>query len=475
MTRRPRVLLVTEGTYPFVLGGVSVWCDLLVRRLAFDWRVLAIVAADAPREPFIRLPAHARLARRVEVWSDDPPPFAIARPTSSDVAIPALLARHLIGLDGDPRELQSILVMCRERRTQLRGVFRSRTAWEAFRAEIAVMSATTSRASDAAGLADDDAALVYQALYWVARVAAVVAPACDVVLASAAGWSAIPGIVEKAVRGVPLVVAEHGVFLREAYLGVVGPGARPGERFLMVRLARGLTRAAYAHADVVAPVSEANARWERELGVDERRIRVIPNGSRSMRAPVPAPRTRTVVSVCRIDPLKDIRTLLLAAAEVVRRMPDAQFTHYGPVGTGAEAYARACTDLHRRLGLGKSFRFLGPTSDAPGVMAAADVAVLSSISEGMPLAALEAMAQARPVVATAVGGVPETIGGAGIVTPSGDVSALADALCALLGSPALAERLGRRGYQRVQDQFAEERCLAVYDELLTGLAASRAA
>src|SRR3954471_18611644 len=67
---RPRVLLITEGTYPYVVGGVSSWCDLLVHNLTeFEWQVLPIIAAHG-RPPLFELTPHAREVGRIELWSE---------------------------------------------------------------------------------------------------------------------------------------------------------------------------------------------------------------------------------------------------------------------------------------------------------------------------------------------------------------------------------------------------------------------
>jgi Glycosyl transferases group 1 len=78
---------------------------------------------------------------------------------------------------------------------------------------------------------------------------------------------------------------------------------------------------------------------------------------------------------------------------------------------------------------------LGPTTDPHSVTRAADVVLLTSISEGLPMVVLEAMGQGRPIVATGVGGVPEVIHGCGVVCPPADDRALATALITLLRSP----------------------------------------
>ena len=124
-----------------------------------------------------------------------------------------------------------------------------------------------------------EAARLYQLLYWVARTAAVPTPPCALLHVTAAGWAAIPALVHKALHGTPILLTEHGVYVREAYLASVrDTAATLGEKHMSTRIALGLTRAIYEAADVIAPVTEANAAWERALGVDGAKIRVIPNG-----------------------------------------------------------------------------------------------------------------------------------------------------------------------------------------------------
>ena len=124
-----------------------------------------------------------------------------------------------------------------------------------------------------------------------------------------------------------------------------------------------------------------------------------------------------MVAIGRIDPLKDVHTMLRVAVEVLERMPHAQFLYYGPSSPDQEAYAKSCEDLHRQLGLDERFKFMGSTRDVNGALQAADMLLMTSISEGMPMGILEALAQGRPVVATSVGGVPEVLRGCGIVAP----------------------------------------------------------
>ena len=132
---RPRILLTTEGTYPYVMGGVSSWCNVLVNGLTeFDWQVLPIVPPDGRARAF-ELPDHAREVGRIEVWSEALPQRGRPQPFQRRGAeqLPAILARNLLGWYGDPdvrgRRLGVVSPLPRRRAFS---VFRSRRGWTAF-------------------------------------------------------------------------------------------------------------------------------------------------------------------------------------------------------------------------------------------------------------------------------------------------------------------------------------------------------
>lgn len=467
--KRLRVLLVTEGTYPYVMGGVSTWCDQLLRSLAdIDWLVVPIVAGGLKRRPIYELPENAQLGALVDLWGTEHPGLPVRRKNRRE-ELAAELARSLLSWNSDPALLVSELVWCHLHRDAIMPSFRSKRSWLLFLEALEQIADESNE--DVTPMRMDMATAVscYQTLSWVARTAAIRLPSADVLHVTAAGWAGVPALVSKELTGTPMLLTEHGVFVREAYLAAARSSEGAGSRLLSTRLARSFARATYRAADLVAPVTEAHCPWEIALGVPTERIRPIPNGATVADTTVPAPRQKLVVTVGRIDPLKDTKTLLRVAGKVLERDPAARFLHYGPVPAGQEAYGASCLRLHEQLGLGEKFVFMGPTADPHGAIRDADVALMTSISEGFPIAVLEALSEGRPVVTTAVGGVLEAMRGSGLAAAPRDVDGLADAVCTLIADPELAQALGARGHARVRRHFSQQAFVERYRQILSDL------
>ena len=151
---------------------------------------------------------------------------------------------------------------------------------------------------------------------------------------------------------------------------------------------------------------------------------------------------------------------------VVDAQPTAQLVLLGDGALRDELEAQAA-----ELGIADRVTFAGQVPDARSLLPAADIALLSSVSEGLSVSLLEAMAARLPVVATNVGGNPELVvkNETGLLTPTGDDAALAAALVALLGDAARRAALGAAGRARVVEQFTSERMHAAYAERYRGM------
>lgn len=181
------------------------------------------------------------------------------------------------------------------------------------------------------------------------------------------------------------------------------------------------------------------------LGLELDPFRVAPRGRLRRELGVP-PAAPLIGLVGRLVPVKRVDLFLEAAALVSRRHPDATF-----VVVGDGELRRELVEQAQRLGIGPRVHFLGWRSDLPGIYADLDVVALTSRNEGTPVSVIEALASARPVVATAVGGVPDLLGRSefGSLVPPGDPDAIAIAIVDLLADEGRRTRLAELGPSRV--------------------------
>ena len=222
--------------------------------------------------------------------------------------------------------------------------------------------------------------------------------------------------------------------------------------------------------DAVIAVSEATRRYQQQRNlVRAGRIETIHTFVDTAPIAAAAPAARAAVraelgiaaavlvvgTVGAVIPRKGIADLVRAWRRVLDVHADARLL---VVGDEPQGHADALRALADRLGLGGTIVWAGRRADVPAILAALDVFVLASHQEPFGLAAAEAMAAGLPVVATAVGGLPECIadGETGLLVPPADERALAAALLALLGDAPRRQGLGAAGRSRVAARFAAE-------------------
>lgn len=173
------------------------------------------------------------------------------------------------------------------------------------------------------------------------------------------------------------------------------------------------------------------------------------------------------VTVGRLAEQKGLTYLLEAMRLVGQKLPGARLLVVGDSQDGRDRYKQDLLKLADTLGLRQSVRFTGVRDDVPAIMQAADLFVMASLWEGFGLVFLEAMAAARPVIATRVSAVPEVVDHnvSGLLVPPRDPRALAEAMLVLLSDPNLARRMGQAGLARLRSRFTEERMIDEIENL----------
>lgn len=476
-----RILLTTEGTYPYFQGGVSTWAHELVTGLPEHEFVVAAVIGSPAVAPAFSVPANTRVVP-IPLWGTEKVEEYI-RPSAgiprrgllhgrsrkralTDLLLPAYeeVVRNLLE-SRDPRALGAAIADIAEfcEHNDLHEALRDPRCWQLVR----------TRLSEHPLLCDismADAIDFARSLYRYLTPLAVPLPEVDLAHSSGAALCALPALAAKLHNGVPLLLTEHGVYVRERVLALVRDDTPLLRKVLLGNLYRAIARCAYMHADVVLPVCAYNTRWEYQLGADPDRLRVVYNGVNPEDfAPREVVLSRpTIAYVGRIEPLKDVLGLITALNIIRREVPDILLRIYGP--DDDRRYAERCRLAVAAMNLEDNVVFEGPTNDPVRAYQESDVVVLCSVSEGFPYTVVEAMSTGRPVVATAVGGVPEALNRPELLVEPQNAQALADAVVSLFRQThEEREAIGKEFRERAVSLFSQERFLEAYGALYQGV------
>ncbi|MFJ4525011.1 DUF3492 domain-containing protein [Streptomyces sp. NPDC088810] len=506
-----RIGLLTEGGYPYVNGDAVLWCDRLVRGLEqHEFDVYALSRSRSQQdEGFVPLPpqvgrvrtaplwtagddgaAHGRRARRrfaecygelvaavcaagVGTGGAEGAPDAASRDASDDHDQADRFGSALYGLAELARETGGLV-------GALRSDTAVRTLERACRAPHALRTAREARVPDLLAVAAHlERALRPLSLDWYGDDGLGAADLCH---ATAGGSAALAGLLARHFGDVPLLVTEYGVHLRSHYLTVGPDAAAPAVRALLGAFHGRLAAEVYRAAAILTPGNAHARRWQERCGADRDRIRTVYPGMAADRftevgeAPDRADPS-TLVWVGRVEPAKDLVSLLHAFTKVRKEEPGARLRIVGaPADAEGSAYLGHCRALAAQLfpdeaegahAVGDnpvSFEEIGaPEAPAlPDAYAAGAVVVLSSVVEGFPISLVEAMFCGRATVSTDVGAVVEVIGGTGLVVPPRNPRALAEACVALLRDPERRARLGAAARARALELFTVEQNIAAF-------------
>ncbi|MFD9434555.1 DUF3492 domain-containing protein [Streptomyces sp. NPDC060002] len=526
-----RIGLLTEGGYPYLSGDAGLWCDRLVRGLGqHEFDVYALSRAEHQEEAgWVELPpqvsrvctaplwkaeddgvAYGRRARRrfaesygelVTALCEGDPPDAAGPPGAAPAVQADRFANALYGLAELARDEGGLV-------GALRSESAVRTLERACRAPGALRTAREARVPELLAVAAHlERALRPLSLDWYGEDGGGDGGeglgAVDLCHATSGGAAALPGLLARHFFDVPLLVTEYGVRLRTHYLssgtgpspagsgGVPSAEAAPAVRALVAAFHGRLAAEVYRQAACVTPGNRHARRWQERCGADRAKLRTVYPGMEASRfAEVGDSRDtadpHTLVWVGRVEPAKDLVSLLHAFAELRKEEPRTRLRIIGaPAGAEGQAYLGHCKVLAAQLfpdeadgphAVGDnpvSFEEIGGP-EAPTLAeayAAGAVAVLSSVVEGFPVGLVEAMFCGRATVSTDVGAVVEVIGGTGLVVPPRNPRALAEACVALLRDPDRRARLGAAARARALELFTVEQNITAFHGIYLELVA----
>ena len=463
-----RICVILEGCYPYVTGGVSTWMHQYIKAMPQHEFVVWAVGADSKDKGKFKYEIPDNVVEVREIFLND--------------ALSMRFEKKKYAFDEE--ELQALKDFVNCRRPDWDTLFRmyhdarvSPIAFlmsEDFLEILMKICHEDYPYTSFSDLFHTVRSMLLPVLYTIQTEV----PEADIYHAIATGYSGVLARLGSYVNHVPYMITEHGIYTREREEEIIrAKWVLPAFKRFWVRFFYMLSDAAYGKASMITSLFDRARETQIEMGCDPHRCRYITNGIHYNRfKDIPAKKPNGYVdigAVLRIAPIKDVKTLIYAFADLKERVPNARLHIAGPEDD--EEYAKECYALKEQLGLADAY-FLG-TVNVLEYMERFDFTMLTSISEGQPLAVLESFAAGRPCVATDVGCCKQliygmegdTLGQAGFVVPPMHRAAIADAMEQLCVHPELCYQMGQAGKKRVEKYFRHEDMIrnyqAAYDEV----------
>ncbi|MBN1777838.1 MAG: GT4 family glycosyltransferase PelF [Clostridiales bacterium] len=458
-----RICVIAEGCYPFVPGGVSGWLQQMIQSMPqHEFVVWAISAQEKQRGHFAyKLPENVVQVADVyldavihETLHENPHSYRLTQPQRDAVQ------NMLSSKDPDWREIFSLF-----EGNRLKGV-----EFLLNRDFFAILKEICREYYPFVGFTD---------FFWTMRsmflpllyLLGGKPPEADLYHSVSAGYAGVLGSMAAQRYKKPYVLTEHGIYTREREEEILRTNwVPPHFKDLWINMFYMFTRCAYRHADKVTSLFSRASLIQQEIGCSAEKCAVIPNGVHAERfesIPLKEPNGQIDIgAVVRIVPIKDIKTMLYAFSRVCAEFDKAHLYIMGPTDEDEEYYEE-CLQLQKDLEL-SNVTFTGRVN-VQEYMARIDFTLLTSISEGQPLAVLEAMAAGRPAVTTNVGccrelleGPDDDFGNAGFCVPVMHQGELAEAMLTLCRSEKIRREMGENGRKRVYALYRHEQMVRNY-------------
>jgi polysaccharide biosynthesis protein PelF len=456
------VCLLVEGSYPYITGGVSAWVQELIIALP-SVRFALFTISPKPDQPLrYALPPNVISHHDIVVNAQHIPS---ARPRGGTAAFleNVRLMHAAFASRSDPR-LGELIGRMPAGFVPSEEVMSDPHAWEM------IVEANQ----------EHNPVYPFSEYYWswksshdmVFAVLGALTPPADVYHAVCTGYAGLAAIAAKLRAKKPFLLTEHGLYHKEREMEIKrAPFVRGYQRDMWISMYNGISRMCYRYADLVISLFEQNRRKQIDMGADEDKAQVIPNG-------IDIPRFSAVTRVSRegfhvglvgrVVPIKDIKTFILMARIVADVVPEALFYCVGPTDEDP-AYYEDCRGLVASFRLSERFRFTGK-ADVREYYAFLDVLLLTSVREAQPLVILEAYAAGLPVVSTRVGNVPELLDyDERFLAASKDAAKLASAVRYVHDHPDEMREIVARNRQKVDRFYDKQRVFERYGQIYATL------
>lgn len=458
-----RICVILEGCYPYVTGGVSSWMHQYIKAMPeHEFVVLAIGAEPSIKGKFkYELPENVVEIREVFLTGQE---GETSRRSSVHLTEEEEGALYELIRCGSP-DWETLFSMLQVKKITPHQILTSRQ----FQKILTDVSKQFFRYMAFSDLFHTIRSMLMPLL----QIFRTDIPKADIYHTIATGYAGVMARLGSYIYKVPYMITEHGMYTREREEEILrAKWVVQDCRSLWIRFFYMLSEAAYTRAVLVTSLFERARRTQIEMGCRESKCRVIANGIHYQDfAHIPAREKNDIVNIAailRIAPIKDVKTMLYAFAEMKGRFPGARLYIAGPEDD--PEYTEECYDLVKRLEI-PDVIFMG-TIRVTEHMKDFDFTVLSSISEGQPLSVLESFAAGRPCVTTDVGCCKELIQGtgedregiAGLCVPPMQPHALSCAMEEMCRNHEQRIAMGQAGKRRAELYFQHNDMIRRYQD-----------
>lgn len=480
------ILLILEGTFPYVRGGVSSWVNRLI--IGFPEYHFGIIFLGSMREDYLAkpypLPGNVKYYAEYFLYDNKKTKYSNKKIEEKEINAVREAHRKM----KDCLSKSSITVDISHYADNFgiseKAFFENRHVWDytiECYSEILDQPSFVDYFWTVRGI---------HAPLWFLQTALNKAPKARIIHCPSTGYAGYLGALLSNTGKSPLIISEHGIYTKERRIDLMlarwiheddeflsQTGRIHYLRHLWIRFFEFIGRLTYQQAQHIINLYSGVLELQIADGADPQKINTIPNGipvEKFLMSRTPLAERRYIVALIgRVVPIKDIKTFIRAAKILQQTEQNSpEFWIAGPTEED-EDYYQECQLLVEHLGLKLQVKFLGfaPVQD---VLSQVRLTVLSSISEGLPLSVLESFAAGVPVVATDVGSCRELIYGstkdsvkapAGEIVPIANPGAMARAISIFLNDEEVWLRCSKNGIQRVERNYREEDMFASYRKI----------
>ncbi len=490
------ICLLLEGSYPYVLGGVSAWIHKIIQ--AFPSFRFGVVFLGSRPEDYIQGPRY-ELPSNVTHFEVH---YLFTQPNSRprEMHIDSTCNKQMKDLHESFRNKPNPYInlfdhlnfyIDPKKRITKEQFFYSKESWDYITEQYSTYSTEPSFIDYFWTIKN-----IHEPL-WVLPTIVSHLPKTKIVHTLSTGYAGFLGALLHNHFGYPLILSEHGIYTKERRIEILSSNIFREINFMQDDIVdisylrtlwnnffESLAKSCYSVADPIISLFKGANRIQIEYGVDPKKAEIIPNGIdvhlySDLYRPLAEKRKPIIGFIGRIVPIKDVKTLIRAIAIVKHSIQDIEAWLVGPTDEDP-AYVVECQDLIQSLELERYVQII-PTQNLRVIYPELQVLVLSSISEGMPLVILESSAAGIPVIATDVGACRELIEGlpgedaalgkSGLIVKIADPDDLAKAIIALLTNPTQWNKASEAGMARVKRYYDQntmfEKYFTIYEQRLT--------